>query len=779
MSVSPNYCLTLFGTPSLSRGDGTAFAGRAAQRHRLAMLALLALAPGQRLSRDKLIAYLWPESDPERGRNLLNVSTYTIRKALGETAVLTVVDDLRLNPAVVTADAREFETACEQGDHARAVGLYRGPLLDGFFLNDAPEFERWAERERKRLAGQHDKALEALAEEAEHAEDHARAAAWWRTRAAKDPLDSRVALRLMQALEASGNRAGALQHALTHQRLLEQELGVTSTPVAIADLAERLRRQPPAQAASSTARRAEVSDIGTTGEASASVPARRVTPLEGPQNRTMRSRPTLVRRWLRGLSLLALAAVAGIVWAARPNDPEPARSIVVLPFVNLSPNEDNEYFADGLTEEVITRLAAVPGLKVISRTSAMHYKDSGKPLRQIATELNVAQVLEGSVRRSDGSVRVTAQLIDAATDEHRWAETYESSVQTSFRVQEEIARAVARALEVEVPERARRQLVRRGTSNPDAYELYQRGRVFWQTRTRDGHEQAIRFYQRAIELDSTYADAYAGLADAYLTAYQLDVLGLSESESYARVKRAAERAMALDAESAAAHTSFATALWWQRNWPGAMRELRLSLELNPGQAMTRAWYALLLRGMGRSDEAIQETRRAYELDPFAVVISGNVGWHCYCVRDYDCAVEQFRRTAAIGAYANAQRGIALAEAQRGRFDEAIEAMREAISMSPQRSEFLADLAYVQAVAGQTEEARESLARAKKDVEEGFNIARAYAGLNEPDSAFAWFERTSWEWPHRAVLDDPALDPLRADPRFPQLASRIRRDMGLR
>jgi len=189
--------------------------------------------------------------------------------------------------------------------------------------------------------------------------------------------------------------------------------------------------------------------------------------------------------------------------------------------------------------------------------------------------------------------------------------------------------------------------------------------------------------------------------------------------------------------------------------------------------------ALLLRGMGRSDEAIQETRRAYELDPFAVVISGNVGWHCYSVRDYECAVEQFRRTAAIGSYANAQRGIALAQAQRGRNDEAIAAMREAISMSPQRSEFLADLAYVLAVAGRTEEARESLARAKTDVEEGFNIGRAHVGLNEPDSAFAWFERTSWEWPHRASLDDPALDPVRADPRFPQLAARIQRDMGMR
>ena len=777
MSASPNYFLTLFGTPSLERGDRTPLTGRAAQRHRLAMLALLALAPGQRLSRDKLIALLWPESDPERGRNLLNVSTYTVRKALGETALLTVVDDLRLNPDVVATDAVEFTSAAQQGDYTRAVALYRGPLLDGFFLSDAPEFERWAEQERKRLAREHDKVLEAVAEGAERDRDFTRAVEWWKARAATDPFDSRIALRLMQALDASGNRAGALQHALTHQRLVEQELGVGSTPAAIGDLVDRLRRDPVRESASPPKNRTEVTDVRRDVPGRHSVQSS--AQIEQSEAPALRSRRAPTRRWLSRLAPVAAVAVAGIVWAARPNDPEPVRSIVVLPFVNLSPNEDNEYFADGLTEEVITRLAAVPGLKVISRTSAMHYKGSGKPLREIAAELKVAQVLEGSVRRSEGSVRVTAQLIDAATDQHRWAETYESSVRTSFRVQEEIARAVARALEVEVPERARRQLVRRGTNNADAYELYQRGRVFWQTRTRDGHEQAIRFYQRAIELDSTYADAYAGLSDAYLTAYQLDVLGLSESESYARVKWAAERAMALDPESAAAHTSFATALWWQRDWPGALREIRLSLELNPGQAMTRAWLALLLRGMGRSDEAIQETRRAYELDPFAVVISGNVAWHCYCVRDYECAVEQFRRTTAIGAYPNAQRGIALAEVQRGRNDEALAAMREAVAMSPQRSEYLADLAYVLAVAGKTEEARESLARAKKDVEEGFNIARAHIALNEPDSAFAWFERTSWEWPHRAALDDPALDPVRADPRFPQLASRIRRDMGMR
>jgi len=475
----------------------------------------------------------------------------------------------------------------------------------------------------------------------------------------------------------------------------------------------------------------------------------------------------------------ALLAFFGIVWAAAPADPKPDRSIVVLPFVSLSTQDDNEYFADGLTEEVIARLAAIPGLKVISRTSAMHYKGSRKPLREIARELNVAHVLEGSVRRSDGRVRVAAQLIDATTDEHRWAENYEYELRTSFRMQEEIARAVAGALEVRLGEQERRQLVRQGTSDPEAYELYRRGRFLWQTRTKEAHEQAIQYYHRAIERDSGYADAYAGLADAYLTAYQFNMLGLSEAESYSRMKWAAERALGLDDESAPAHTSFAVALWWQQNWPGALRELQRALELNPGDAMAHSWYSLLLRGMGRSGEARQESRRANELDPFAVVITSTLGWHCYMMRDYDCAIEQHRRTIGIGTYPNSQVGLGLALARKGQTTEAIEQVEQAVKIAPQRKEFPADLAYLQALAGRTVEARATLRQAKQDWIEGYNIARAHVGLGEPDSAFTWFERASWKWPHRAVLDDPALDPVRADPRFAQLSERIARDMGMR
>src|SRR5688572_4499973 len=199
------FQLKLFGVPTLER-DGAVVTGRASQRHKLALLALLALAPGRRFTRDKLIAYLWPESDPERGRNLLKVSTYVIRSALGEDTLVSSGDELRLNTDLIQVDVAEFEIALEQADFERAVSLCQGPLLDGFFLPDAPEFEHWVDRERDRIAAGYRKALEGLADSAANAGDLSKAVEWWKLRAVQDPYDSRVALRLMQALDASGNR---------------------------------------------------------------------------------------------------------------------------------------------------------------------------------------------------------------------------------------------------------------------------------------------------------------------------------------------------------------------------------------------------------------------------------------------------------------------------------------------------------------------------------------------------------------------------------------------
>lgn len=479
------------------------------------------------------------------------------------------------------------------------------------------------------------------------------------------------------------------------------------------------------------------------------------------------------------IAALALGLSAGVFWFLRAREPEQPLSLVVLPFVDLSLAQNREHFTDGLTDEVIYRLSSIPELRTISRTSAMHYRKARKSIDEIAGELQVTHVLEGSVRESGDSVRVSARLIDARDSRQMWKQDYTYALTGIFRIQEEIALDVARTLDFELGDRSRRLLVRRGTNDPQAYELYRRGRHVWNLRTAEGHEQAITYFEQALARDSMYADAYAALADVYLTDYQLNLSGRPEQEAYTRLREAAERAVALDAESADAHTAFAIATWWQNDWPGAERELQRAIELNPGHATARSWYSLLLRGLRRPTEAREQSRRSVELDPFAVVTNYNHAWQCYLDRDYECAATQYATTIAIGAYPSAYRGLGLVQAQEGKLAEAVASVSKAVEMRPDRTDFHADLAYVQARAGDTVAARTSLRRARDNVWEGFNLARAYMALGEPDSAFAWLERSNWRWPHRAVATDPALDPIRGDPRLSTLIARIEREMGLR
>jgi TolB-like protein/DNA-binding SARP family transcriptional activator/Flp pilus assembly protein TadD len=726
----------------------------------VALLALLGGAPGQRLTRDHLIAALWPERDTEGGRNLLKVATYVLRESLTETALLSEGDFLRLNSEVVRVDLVEFEAAVARGDHAAAVALYRGPLLDGFVLNDASEFEHWADRERQRLASLYGRSLEALAQAAEGERDVHRAVECWIRRAALDPYDSRVALRLMQALDASGNRAGALQHAAAHQRLLEQELGVKSVPE-VAVLADRLRRQPAVVLPETQVDTAREEDPG--GALAPRAP-----------------RPATVKRrwaWVAGIALLVAVATSA-AWSrwSLPADPDP--SIVVLPFVNMSEDESNEYFTDGLTEEITARLASVPGLKVISRTSAMHYKGTKRPLREIAGALRVAHVLEGSVRQSAGRVRITAQLIDARTDQHLWADHLELELKDAFRAQAEIAAQVARRLEIELGEKAQPVIAKRGTRDHEAFMLYRRGRFLWSKRDREGHERALEYFQRAIARDSGYADAWAGIADLNLTAFQHRLIDQPEAVLQARHKEAAERAIRLDDGSADAHAAYSVALWWQRDWRGAERELRRAIQLNPGHPDAHGWLALLLAGMGRTAEALEQARQDAEMDPLTGESITMHGTQCYFNRDYDCAIERARTAIDVG-YTAAHQLLAEAYAQKGMVGEAVRVMHKGIEVAPERTEFFGDLAWVQALAGDTASARRTLRLAKAQPREPFTIARALVALHELDSAFVWLDRSSWLWPHRAAIVDPSLDPIRSDPRFAQLADRIARRMGLK
>ena len=777
------FSLKLFGGVSLEAPNGEPVTGRAVHRHRVGLLALLSAAGAAGMSRDKLIAYLWPELDEERGRHLLSNSIYVLRQKLGEDALLGG-ETLRLNAARLRCDVREFEEAFAGGHYEEAVQLHAGPFLDGFFLPESAEFDEWAERERSRLAGAHARGLEALAEAAEAAGDRSGAVDRWRERTARDPYDSRLALRLMQALDAAGNRAGAVQHAEAHGRLLREELGMAPEP-AVTAFAERLRRDwgdggpvPGGRAIEAPGSTDPPAEAPIAEAPIAAAPVAEVAALtRGPGSR---------RSSIFGAAAVLGAVVlagAGLVAADRfsaAGDTEPEQSIVVLPFVSMTGDSAGEFFSDGLTEEIIARLSALPDVKTISRTSAMHYKGADKPLREIAGELDVAHVLEGSVRRSGDRVRITAQLIDARTDGHLWAETYDYELADVFRVQEEIATAVAEALSVQLGRRERALIARTGTTNPEALRLYHRARELWNTRSKVGHQQALEFLRQAIALDSGYADAYAAMADVYLTGYHTTVLGLSEQESFSRVKSAAERALALDDSSADAHASYAVVLWWQRDWPGAERELLRAIDLNPGHATAHAWYALLLGGLGRLEASVREARRAAELDPFA---SGNALGHasaCLLARDHACTLEQLHRVLEIRKdWAAARATLGTAHALNGRDDLAMPELEFAVEAAPHIPWIRGALAYGHARGGRREEAERLVGELQVIGRQEFPIARVFAALGEPDSAFAYLDRTRWTWPHEAVLADPALDPLRADPRFAVLTERVAREMGVR
>ena len=751
------FSLKLFGSPTLEIESATV-TGRPVQRHRLALLALLALAPGQRMSRDKLIAYLWPERDAENGRNLLKQASYVLRVELGESALLSENDELKLNTQLVEVDAVAFDAALGMSDFSTAVQLYRGPLLDGFFLSAAEEFEEWIEQERVRYATAYGGALEKMAVISEFEGDFVRATEWWKRRAAHDPHDSRVAARLIQALDAGGNRALALQHAAIHQHILEQEFGIEAS-AELTHLVEQLRKtpEPPTELV-------------------------RTTPAEAPA-RSSDSSPLVTRnrRSHVGVVIAAIVLAALAVYAAWPRTNGIEPSVAVLPFINLTADSGNDYFSDGLTEDIITQLSLIDGLKVISRTSSMFYKGSKKPVRQIASDLRVGHVLEGSVRRDSAGIRITAQLIDARVDHHVWAQNFEFTADDSFRAQDEIAAAVARALAPSFKRGKQTEVAGIGTRDPQAYDFYQRGRHFWNMRTREAHARAVANFRSAIERDSSYANAWAGLANTYMTSFQLGYTDLGEEETYSRMKWAAERAIALDDRSADAHTALSSVLWWQRNWPGAERELRRALELNPGDANARAWYMQLLGGMGRLKEALREVRRAHEQDPFAIIVTLNHGWICYLLKDYDCAAEQQRSAAELNpGWPAAHVQLAVTLAHQGLHSQAQSAAARAYRLAPQNSYVTADVAYVHARAGRVAQAREMLARAKVGTPpDAFKIARAHVALGEPDSAMTWVERSPWRFPHRAVRWDPALDPIRSDVRFKKLVARIDREMGIR
>jgi len=455
------------------------------------------------------------------------------------------------------------------------------------------------------------------------------------------------------------------------------------------------------------------------------------------------------------------------------------RSLAVLPLANLSHDPDQEYFADGMTEALITDLAKIKSLRIVSRTSVMQYKNSQKPLKQIARELGVDGIVEGTVLRSGGKVRVTAQLIRVDNDEHLWAEMYERNIEDALILQGEVAQTIADQVRIQLLPGERERLSQRSRMDPVAYELYLRGRYYWNKRDANGIRQALDYFQQAIARDPNFALGYAGLADAHIVS--TDSFAIPPREALNRAKAAAIRALSLDDQLAEAHASLAWVhfqLDW--DWVGADNEFRRAIELNPGYATAHHWYAQYLAALGRTQEAADEMARAQQLDPLSLIIRLDAGAVDYWGGRLDSALQRELEVIQMDPnYVRAYFYLAISYADKRMLNESLVALRKGIQLAgPDSNPYSEIEAWIYASDGRRSDALNVINQVQrltaKHRIENYYLAEAFAALGNRDQAFEWLEKAYQEHTYWMVYlkVDPRLEPLRADPRFQQLVQRV-------
>jgi TolB-like protein/DNA-binding winged helix-turn-helix (wHTH) protein/Tfp pilus assembly protein PilF len=484
-----------------------------------------------------------------------------------------------------------------------------------------------------------------------------------------------------------------------------------------------------------------------------------------------------------GALLLAVALATGVlVWRqqAAKATAGTIQSLVVLPIENLTGDKDQEFLADGITDELTTNLAKIRSLRVISFTSAMSYKGTHDALPQIAHQLKVDGVIEGTLRKSGNRIRISTELVRAATDRTLWVETYDTELADVISTEAGVAQAIAKEVRITLTPQEKHDL-QPHSMNAAAHESYLRGRYYWSRRTGESLRRAISYFQDAINKDPNSALAYAGLADCY------DMLGsaiMLESvptrEAYPEAKAAALRAIQLDDSLAEAHTSLATMSFnYDWNWSAAERELERALAINPSYATAHQRYSLLLMSMGRTDQSISEMNRARELDPVSVSINFSLGWRLYFARHYDAAIAQLHDTLDIDPnFALALVVLGEAYEQENQLDAAIGELRRAAQLSGDKPLVLAALGNALGRAGRRAEAEQVLTRIQSMATQTYispvHIARVYAGLNEPQQAMQWLERGYDDRSNDLLFlkVDPQFDLLRSYPQFVDLLRRI-------
>lgn len=723
------YDLKLLGGALLVDEEGEPIAGAASRRHALALASILATSPTFNLSRPKVLGLLWPETDEGTGRNRLNSCLYHLRQALGSESVVSVGDDLRLAPDVVSCDVWRFERAFDRGAYLEAVRQYAGPFLDGFYLDASVPFETRTERVRSRLGRMYRTALERLAEEAEREGRVAEAAEWWRERMQRDPLDSRVASRLVQTLSAAGSRAEALRAGEAHARRLHAELGAAPDP-AFRSLLERMRDV-------SSGARAGADGAGRGSEA--------------------------------------------VLDRAGPNE-----SIAVLPFETLG-EADAPSLGEGIHGGILTRLSKVTGLDVIARTSVRRYRSTRKTIAEIGHELAVDWVLEGEVQEAGGEFRIDVRLVEASSDRQVWAEAYTGTVsdESVFEFQAEITRRIVASLQVELSPDERARVERRPTRDLGAYRLQLQGQTLLEQRTADSMARAVECFEEVVERDPEYAVAWVGLADALglLHAYGY----VEADEVLPRAEKAIRRALQLDPHSAEAHASLGRLLGQRKQTLAADRELRRAVALRPSYAEAHNWLSVSGQILGRPEQALESAQRAVALNPLSPEASYNLGISYLINGQAERALEEARRSHAwVPEYATGEFIEGLILYEMGRCAEAVDALEGvAVPWAGSGPQTVVALSLI----GQGDgDAAAELADEMQGGESAFEVGVLRAALGETDAAFAAFDRVGFGgvdhresyWPTIAVryLFREVWDRIQDDPRYGDLRRRLDRSWGL-
>lgn len=785
------YSLRLLGAPCM-QGPSGPITGRSVQRHRLALLALLG-SSAEGMPRERILAYLWPESPSEKARASLNESVYVLRKAFGDEAVLTSATEIRLDASIIRVDAAEFVAAAEAEDWTLAERLYGGPFLDGFFLGAAGEFDHWLEGERDRLSQLHKRVLERLARRASEHADAEAAVAWWRKLAGSDPYDARTARGLMEALVANGNRAGALEHARIHAALLRAEFDTGPDPE-VDELAEQIRsEQRPASPTLPDSVRTE-KRVSPDSLATPAPPLTRAqvdpaglpvepAPITARPGRSARSR----RRLVSAAILLLLASGLGYTgWSARvaENGASSAQvTLAVLPFRELAADKDPGVLSLGIPDAIITRLATVERIRVRPTSAILLFENHPADPGTAGKALQVEYVLTGTIQPAGGRVRVGVQLVRVSDGISLWGEHFDVPREDVLTLQDQVAVRMASALRLRMSTSERERFFRAHTRDAAANELYMLGRAQLLRRTGKATRAAVEAFEAAIQRDPSYALAHAGLALASAEMHLRYPSAGSDEDWEGQAMRSAHRALDLDPNLGEAHEALAAVFRkMEFDWARTITESRRAIALNPSlewphHYMAGAFYHLgLLEEADRALDAAEETNPAGDKVELLRTRGMNALWGGRFAEAVRLLEEAHRRSDRPVADWN----LAFASFYAGEAKRAEGMLRE-LTASPSASASArarATLASFLAARGNGVEADvllRELAEGYMDHHVAYSIGVAHAQLGRPVESARWLRQAvetgfpCYPW----FAGDPLLSPVRSDPAFRGLVGELK------